>query len=212
MKLSVVRFGPAFCRRLDERVDDDVAVDREHRRVLVELGLVLVGPEADRLRRFVEVRVLRAHRRVQAIHRRAAQLVDQVGVGGAGAEEGRVEAGLARFADGADGLADDRAQHHQVAAGRLHPRHLRREIGRAALVRGLLGHLHVRRSSGRPRRRAAPPARTRRPGRSRRPSCALLLHHLAAAPGASARSSWRRERVLQLVAAARTSRAPPSSA
>jgi hypothetical protein len=53
------------------------------------------------------------------------------------------EARLARLADGADGLADHGAQHHQVAAGGLHLGHLRGEIGGAALVGGLLGQLHA---------------------------------------------------------------------
>ncbi|MNV72667.1 hypothetical protein D3C71_1657730 [compost metagenome] len=69
--------------------------------------------------------MLHRHGGVQAVHGLAAQLVDEIGIGRAGAQEGGVEARLARLANGADGLADDGAEHHEVASGRPHLGHLR---------------------------------------------------------------------------------------
>ena len=81
--------------------------------------------------------------RIESVHRLAAQLVDQVGIGRRRTHEVRIPAHLARRADGADGLADDGAEHDRVAVRRLHLRHLRREVGGAALEGGLLGERHV---------------------------------------------------------------------
>ena len=127
----------------DETVDRQVAIDGEHCRVFVEGRLVFVGPEADGLRCVVQVGVLHRHGGVEPVHGLAAQLVDQVGVGGAGAQEHRVVAQLACGANTADGLANDGAQHHHVALGGLELGHLRREIGGATLEGGLLHHGHA---------------------------------------------------------------------
>ena len=87
--------------------------------------------------------MLRCHGGVKPVHRLASELVDQVGVGRAGTHEDRVVSGLAGLADGADGLADDGAEHNHVAARCLQTGDLRREIGGAALVAGFLGQLHA---------------------------------------------------------------------
>ena len=69
--------------------------------------------------------------------------MDEVGVCSAGTQEGRVEAGLARLANGANRLADDGAQDHKVAVRRFHLRDLRGEIGGAAFEGGFFGEVHA---------------------------------------------------------------------
>ena len=83
------------------------------------------------------------HGGVHPVHGLAAQLGDEVGVGRVGTQKYRVEAGLARFANGANGLADDGSQHYQVAVGALHFCHLGRKIGSPPFEGCFLGHLHV---------------------------------------------------------------------
>src|SRR5690606_2910925 len=55
----------------------------------------------------------------------------------------RTEARLSSFGHGSDRLPDERAENDQIAARALHARHLRREVGGAALVRGLFNPLQV---------------------------------------------------------------------
>ena len=95
------------------------------------------------MRLVIGVGVLHGHGGVDAVHGFAAQLVDQVGVGRAGAQEHRVVAELACCAYSANGFTDDGAQHNHLATAGLHFGHLRGEVGGATFVRGLLGEAHV---------------------------------------------------------------------
>ena len=72
--------GAGFLCAANECIHNDVAVHREHCRVVTKLGFVFVRPKRDRLGRFVKVRMRHGHGGVHAVHGLAAEFVNQVGI------------------------------------------------------------------------------------------------------------------------------------
>src|SRR5207237_7337362 len=84
--------------------------------------------------RIVRIRSVDGAGRIEAVHRRAAELVDDLRIARGRAHEHRIPVELFRGRDRADGLADDGAHHDAITAGLLHLADLRGEVRRAALV------------------------------------------------------------------------------